>query len=336
MVARTKGWNKMTVMNQRIKIGVFGVGHLGKHHARILNALPTAELVGINDTDPQRGEEIAEREKVPYYARWEDLLEKCDAVDIVTPTTHHHCLAAPALRAGKHVFIEKPITRTLEEADDLIELAHKAGVVLQVGHIERFNSAVMEIKRVLESPRYIEVHRLSPYSPRVKDIGVVVDLMIHDLDLILSLVKSPVERCDAVGVPVLTQHEDIASARITFEDGCVANLTASRVAIEPQRRIRIFQRNTFISLDYQKQEYAVFRKLEENEKPMMGDPMPGVSRYVLHMDREEDALTTELGDFIRCVRESRPPVVSGEDGRRALALAIQVTEEARRNLQKEI
>lgn len=326
----------MIDMNQRIKVGVFGVGHLGKHHARILNALPAAELVGINDIDPQRGEEIAEREKVPYYARWEDLLEKCEAVDIVTPTTNHHCLAAPALRAGKHVFIEKPITKTLEEADELIELGNKAGVVFQVGHIERFNSAVMEIKRVLECPRYIEVHRLSPYSPRVRDIGVVVDLMIHDLDLILSLVKSPVVRCDAVGVPVLTEHEDIASARITFEDGCVANLTASRVAIEPQRRIRIFQRNTFISLDYQKQEFAVFRKLDENEKPMMGDPMPGVSRYVLHMDREEDALTTELSDFLRCIREARRPVVSGEDGRRALALAIQVTEEARRNLQKEI
>jgi predicted dehydrogenase len=320
----------------KTKVGVFGVGHLGKHHARILNNLPLAELVGVHDADPQRGEEIAEREKVPHYERWEDLLERCEAVDVVTPTTYHHSLAVPALEVGKHVFVEKPMTRTVEEADDLIRLAAKNGVVLQVGHIERFNSAVMEIKKVLDRPRFIEASRLTLYSPRVKDIGVVVDLMIHDLDLILSLVPSKVVRFDAVGVPVLTQHEDIASARITFEDGCAANLTASRVSVEPQRRIRIFQRDTYFSLDYQKQEIAVFRKLKENEERMMGDPMPGINHYVLHMNREEDALTTELSDFFRCIQEGKQPVVSGEDGRRALALAIAVTEEARRSLEADL
>ena len=323
-------------MNQRTRIGVFGVGHLGKHHARILNALPSADLVGVHDIDPQRGEEIAEREKVPYFREGEDLLEICEAADVVTPTTHHHSIAAPAVTAGKHVFVEKPMTKTLDEADDLIRLAAESGVVLQVGHIERFNSAVMEIKRVLERPRFIEAHRLSLYSPRVKDVGVVVDLMIHDLDLILSLVPSPVIRFDAVGVPVLTQFEDIANARLTFEDGCVANLTASRVSIQPQRRIRIFQRDTYISLDYQKQEIAVFRKLGENEERMMADPMPGINHYVLHMNREEDALTTELADFIRCIQEGKPPVVSGQDGRRALELAILVTEEAQRHLDREL
>jgi predicted dehydrogenase len=323
-------------MTDKLKIGVFGVGHLGKHHARILNGLPNAELVGINDVDPQRGEEIADREKVPFFAHWEDLLEQCEAIDVVTPTTNHHELAAPALKANKHVFVEKPMTRTLAEADDLIQLAREAGVVLQVGHIERFNSAVMDIKRVLTRPRFIEVHRLSQYSPRIKDVGVVIDLMIHDLDLILSLVPSQVARFDAVGVPVLTQFEDIASARLTFEDGCVANMTASRVAVEPQRRIRIFQRDMYISLDYQKQQIAVFRKYGENEKPAVGDPMPGINHYVLHMNREEDALTTELNDFIHCVQEAHRPVVSGEDGRRALDLAIQVTEEARKHLEKEL
>lgn len=322
-------------MNQRTKVGVFGVGHLGKHHARILNKLATVQLVGIHDNDPQRGEEIADREGVPYFHRWEDLLEVCEAVDVVTPTTYHHALAAPALKAGKHVFVEKPMTKTLEEADDLIRLAAGSGLVLQVGHIERFNSAVMEIKRVLDHPRFIEAHRLSLYSPRVKDIGVVVDLMIHDLDLILSLVPSRVARFDAVGVPVLTEFEDIASARLTFEDGCVANLTASRVSVQPQRRIRIFQRNTYISVDYQKQEIAVFKKLGDNEERMMGDPMPGINQYVLHMNREEDALTTELADYIRCIQEGKPPVVSGEDGRRALELAILVTEEAQKQLDQE-
>jgi predicted dehydrogenase len=320
----------------RTKIGVFGVGHLGKHHARILNAMPATELVGVHDLDPQRGEEIADREKVPYFANWEDLLDRCEAVDVVTPTTCHHTLAAPSLEAGRHVFVEKPITKTLEEADNLIHLADSSGLVLQVGHIERFNSAVMEIKRVLDHPRFIEASRLTLYSPRVKDIGVVVDLMIHDLDLILSLVPSKVVRFDAVGVPVLTQHEDIASARLTFEDGCVANLTASRVSVEPQRRIRIFQRDCYFSLDYQKQEIAVFRKLGQNDERMMGDPMPGINHYLLHMNREEDALTTELSDFIRCIQESRPPVVSGQDGRRALELAIQVTEEARRSLENDL
>lgn len=320
----------------KTKIGVFGVGHLGKHHARILNGLPTTELVGVHDLDPQRGEEIADREGVPYFARWEDLMEKCDAVDIVTPTTTHHALAAPALDAGKHVFVEKPMTHTVAEADDLIARANGTGLVLQVGHIERFNSAVMEVKKVLDSPRYIEAHRLTLYSPRVKDIGVVVDLMIHDLDLILSFVPSNVVRCDAVGVPVLTGFEDIASARIVFDDGCVANLTASRVSVEPQRRIRVFQRETYFSIDYQKQEIAVFRKLGQNEERMMGDPMPGITHYILHMNREEDALTTELSDFVRCIQEGKPPVVSGEDGRRALALAIQVTEEARRQLENEL
>ncbi|MCG3199480.1 MAG: Gfo/Idh/MocA family oxidoreductase [Candidatus Omnitrophica bacterium] len=320
----------------KTKIGVFGVGHLGKHHARILNALPSTELVGVHDVDRQRGEEIAEREGVPYFQRWEDLLDRCEAVDVVTPTTYHHALAAPALSAGKHVFVEKPMTKTVAEADDLIDLAARNNLVLQVGHIERFNSAVMEIKRVLDRPRYIEASRLTLYSPRVKDIGVVVDLMIHDLDLILSLVPSKVARFDAVGVPVLTQHEDIASARITFEDGCVANLTASRVSLEPQRRIRIFQRDSYFSLDYQKQEIAVFRKLAQNEERMMGDPLPGINHYTLHMNREEDALTTELSDFIRCVQEGKPPVVSGEDGRRALELAIQVTEEARRQSETEL
>jgi predicted dehydrogenase len=316
-------------MAEKIKIGVFGVGHLGKHHARILNGLPSCQLVGVHDSDPQRGEEIAEREGVPHFERAEDLMEKCEAVDIVTPTSTHHSLAAPAMRAGKHAFVEKPITATIAEADDLVNLARDHDVVLQVGHIERFNSAVIEIQKMLVDPRFIEAHRLTLYNPRIRDVGVVVDLMIHDLDLILALIPSPVARCDSVGVPVLTEFEDIASARITFENGCVANLTASRVSVEPQRRIRIFQRDCYFSLDYQKEEIAVFRKLQEGEDRVWGDPMPGITHHRVKMNREEDALTTELSDFLNCVLEGRRPLVSGEDGRRALALAIQVTEGAK-------
>jgi predicted dehydrogenase len=323
-------------MAEKTRVGVFGVGHLGKHHARILNHLPTTELVGVQDVDPQRGEEIAEREGVPYYTEVEALLEKCEAVDIVTPTVCHHELAVPAIEAGRHVFVEKPIAKTVEQADDLVRLAKEYDVVLQVGHIERFNSAVIEIQKMLDRPRFIEAHRLSLFSPRVKDIGVVVDLMIHDLDLILALVPSPVVRFDSVGVPVLTMFEDIASARITFQDGCVANLTASRVSVEPQRRIRIFQRDCYFSLDYQREEIAVFRKLAPDEDRVWGDPMPGITSHRIRMNREKDALTTELSDFIDCVRNGKRPVVSGEDGRRALELAIQVTEEAQRSLENDL
>jgi len=320
----------------KTRIGVVGVGHLGKHHARILGGLEKAYLVGVCDADMQRGEEIAEREGVTHYEKWEDLLEVCDTIDVVTPTTSHHPIAAAALSARKHVFVEKPITSTVEEADDLIRLAEENDVILQVGHIERFNSAIMELKGMLDRPRYIETQRLTMYSPRVKDIGVVVDLMIHDLDLILSLMASKVVRVDSVGVPVLTDHEDIASARITFEDGAVANLTASRVSIDPQRRIRIFQRDTYFSVDYQKEEISVYRKLGENEGGSWDDLMPGITHHVLKMNREEDALTTELSDFIRCVQESGTPVVSGSDGRRALDLAIRVAEEAKRSLDQDL
>ncbi len=320
-------------MPEKTKIGVFGVGHLGKHHARILNKIQRAELVGVHDVDPQRGEEIADREGVPYFNNPEQLMEKCEAVDIVTPTIHHHSLAAPALKAGLHVFVEKPITKTLADADDLIALAKERNRVLQVGHIERFNSAIMELRHILNRPRFIEGHRLTLFSPRVQDIGVVVDLMIHDLDLILALVPSKVVRCDSVGVPVLTGFADIASARIAFEDGCVANLTASRVSLEPKRRIRIFQTNAYFSLDYQKEEIAVFQKLGQNDD-RMGDPMPGITHRIIKMNREDDQLTTELNSFLECVQEGKTPVVTGDDGRRALDLAIQVTEEAERNLRK--
>jgi predicted dehydrogenase len=323
-------------MSDRTKIGVFGVGHLGKHHARVLNAIPEAELIGIHDLDSQRGEEISERENVPFFAEAEALMEKCEAADIVTPTSTHHALGVQAIEAGLHLFVEKPIAKTVEEASDLVRQARAKQVVLQVGHIERFNSAVIELRKMLERPRFIEAHRLTLYSPRVQDIGVVVDLMIHDLDLILALVSSEVVRCDAVGVPVLTGFEDIASARIAFEDGCVANLTASRVSVEPTRRIRIFQRDSYFSVDYQKEEIAVFRKLGPDEDRVWGDPMPGITHRRIKMNRQEDALTTELADFIRCIREGENPVVSGEDGLRALELAVRVTEEAQRSLEKDL
>jgi predicted dehydrogenase len=294
------------------------VGHLGRHHARLLAAMDGVDLVGVIDLDRTRAREIAET----YGTRTLDageLIGKVDAVVVATPTESHAAVAGPLLEAGIGVLVEKPLTRSLVEADQLVEAARSGGATLAVGHTERFNPAVGAARPLLTSPRFIEVHRLGTFPDRSLDIDVVFDLMIHDLDVILSVVPSPVSGIDAVGVPVLTPRIDIANVRLRFESGCIANLTASRISRERTRKIRFFQPDSYVSVDYAAQELEVWRLV----RPAAG--LPAIQGGVMPVETAEP-LGRELEDFVDAVRTRRPPGVTGEDGRRALDLAQKITE----------
>lgn len=302
-----------------VPVAVIGVGHLGKHHARIYHEnIPEAQLVCVVDKDPDVARTVAEQYGVEWRDSYYDLPPGVQAVSVVTPTETHHEIARALLARGYHVMVEKPIALTVAQAEEMIDAAELAGRVLQVGHVERFNSAVIALEQLLDVPRFVEAHRLAPFSPRVKDVGVILDLMIHDLDLILALVNSPVETIDAVGIPVLTAHEDIANARLSFTSGCVANVTVSRVSLEPMRKIRIFQQDAYFSLDYSAQELQVFKREFTEEG------RPRIIHETVGMDKQ-DALTAELASFLACVREGHRPKVGGQEGRNALALADSIT-----------
>jgi predicted dehydrogenase len=305
-------------VSDSMRIAVVGVGHLGQHHARILSEMPDVELVGVVDTDRNRVEEISERLGTKPYTNFEDLLGKVDAFSVVTPTELHGRIGARILETGHHLFIEKPITVTLEEADELIRLADQSHLVLQVGHIERFNPGMIALSEHLREPRFVEAHRLGPLPGRGHDVGVVLDLMIHDLDLVISLVKSPVVQCESFGIPVLTEQEDIANARIRFESGCVADLTVSRVTPERQRKIRIFQPDAYLSLDFLEKRLEVYRR---GRDPDTGELR--IEREVVEPP-ESDALTAELASFMHAVRTGAAPIVSGREGREALRLGLEI------------
>jgi predicted dehydrogenase len=299
-------------------MAVVGVGHLGRHHARILGEMEDVDLVGVVDVDETRAREIAEKTGTTAFTDYEDLLDRAEAFSVVAPTEIHGKLGRRILEAGRHLFIEKPITSTLDEADELIRLAEQNNLVLQVGHIERFNPAVLALGDHLREPRFVEAHRLGPLPGRGHEVGVVLDLMIHDIDLVVSLVKSPVVHCESFGVPVLTHQEDIANARLRFESGCVANLTVSRITAGKQRKIRIFQRDAYLSLDFLEKKLEVYRRV--------GGPDPSdmtIEREVIEPP-EQDALTAELSSFIRAVRTGEPPVVSGREGREALRIGLDI------------
>ena len=301
----------------RLRVGVVGVGALGQHHARVYAELPDAELVGVTDLDAARAAEIAGQHGGRAFESAEALAEAVDAVSVAVPTVDHHRLAQPLLRAGKHVLLEKPMTVSLAEADDLIAAAAASGAVLQVGHVERFNPAMDVVRAVARAPRFIEVHRLGSFSPRSLDIDVVLDLMIHDLDILLALDGSPTVQVDAVGVPVLTSKVDIANARLRFESGLIANVTASRVSAERVRKFRVFAERLYVSADFAARETQVYRLV------------PGASgRPEIAMDRtsapDEEPLRRQLAAFVAAVRERATPVVTGADGRRALALAHEI------------
>jgi predicted dehydrogenase len=244
-----------------VRVGVVGVGYVGQHHARIYSELPGVELIGVVDIDEARLQELGTRHRIQLCRDYRDLLGTVDAVSVAVPTLLHYPIAKEFLECGVDVLVEKPIARSLAQADELVEIAKADDRIFQVGHIERFNGAVKALEDIVRSPGFIECHRLGPFAHRNTDVDVVLDLMIHDIDIILNLIKSPVIAVTAVGVPVISDQVDIANARLQFESGCVANLTASRVSVERVRRIRIFQRDTFISLDYSQQEITIYHRI---------------------------------------------------------------------------
>ena len=299
---------------QPIRVGVIGTGHLGKHHARIIAEMPNAELVGVVDVNEAVGRPIAEKFQVPFFEDFQSLEGLVDAVTIVVPTSIHHRVASFFLERNVHTFIEKPITKTLEEATDLLATAGKKQLTLQVGHVERFNAAIIKLRSLTDCPRFIECQRMGPFSSRIQDVGVVQDLMIHDIDIVLSLVRSPIKRVDAVGIPVLTENEDIANAHIVFENGCIANLTASRVSEEVIRKLRVFELDKYCSLDYANQAISVRRKSNLEEK---------IIKEELEVHKAEP-LRLELEHFIECCREHKKPLVTIEDGKNALEVALEI------------
>jgi predicted dehydrogenase len=301
------------------RVAVVGVGALGQHHARVYAELPEARLVGVYDTDPERAASVAQRYGVRAFEHLRDLLPEVDAVSVAVPTVDHHRVAHALLEAGKDVLVEKPIAATLDEADDLIALTASRRAVLQVGHIERFNPAVDVLKAHAAHPRFIEVHRLGSFSPRSLDIDVVLDLMIHDLDIVLALDGTEPLQIDAVGVPVLTARVDIANARLRFASGLIANLTASRVSAERVRKFRVFSPKRYISVDFTAREAQVYRLLEDDQ----GRPDISIERTAAP---DEEPLRRQLAAFLRAVSDRSEPVVSGADGRRALALALTILE----------
>ena len=308
-----------------MKVGVIGVGHVGYHHARVYSDLSGVTLAGVSDTDEERVEKAAADFATEGFSRYEPLLERVDAVSVAVPTSLHYGVGKSCLEAGVSTLIEKPLCADLAQADELVELARNRGLTLQVGHVERFNGAVRKLAEVIEKPRFIECHRLSPYPSRGDDVGVVLDLMIHDVDIVLSLVKSEVTETDAIGVPVFSPHEDIANARLKFANGCVANLTASRVSVDRMRKIRVFGSDTYVSVRYADQEVKVYRKRDDMLRQGL-DPMSCIDIEVLPVDKEEP-LRAELASFVQCVETGEQPVVSGEDGRDALRLATEITEQ---------
>ena len=314
----------------KVKVGIIGVGYLGMQHARITSYLEEAELTAVADIDFKKALEIGNRHGVKYYQNFEDMLDEIDAGIVATPTSDHFRISMDLLRRGKHVLVEKPITETIEQAEQLVDMARRNGLILQVGHLERFNPAVEAVGTMISDPKFIEVQRLGSFSARSLDVDVVLDLMIHDLDIILDLIKDEVSVIRSSGIHVLSDKVDIANARLEFKNGTVANLTASRVSLgEPVRKIRIFQPESYISLDYSKKEMAVFTLGPGSED----DPMSRIRIEQVPID-DEDALRTELAAFAQAVQTRETPAVTGADGRRALHAAMQVHEEIRKSLKK--
>jgi len=301
-----------------LRVGVVGVGHLGQHHARLLSGMPEATLVAVVDTDAARAQEVGGRYGVAGTAHWRDLVGRVDAVSIAVPTVAHCEVALRCIEAGMAVLVEKPMAASVQEADAIIEAAARRGVTLGVGHTERFNPAAAAALPFVSRPRFVEVHRLGTFPERSLDIDVIFDLMIHDLDLLLTSVGSDVVDLEVVGVNVLTPKADIANARIRFASGCIANLTASRISREKVRKARFFQQDAYVSIDFGAREAEMYRLLRGNGRPVIqGGPIP-VS--------PEEPLQRELADFVSAVRAGRAPTVSGAAGREALALATRIAD----------
>ncbi len=317
---------------KRLKAGIVGVGHIGRFHTRHLSNHKNWSCEGILDMNSERGEVIADEFKVPLMTSYRDLLDKVDAIFITSPTDSHHILAEEALMAGKHIFIEKPITSSISEAEELVKLAERKGLKIQVGHIERFNPALLALEDIDLQPRFIEAHRLVGFVPRGLNNPVVHENMIHDIDIILSLVKSPVVDIRASGVTVVSQHADMANARLTFENGCVANVTASRVSLGPMRKMRIFQPETYITIDFQAGTTEMYQ-LHAGEAPEGAErsiPLEGSDKQIIYRNLvpdERDAMYAEQAAFAWSIHHDSVPVVSGRDGLEALRIAEQINQQ---------
>jgi predicted dehydrogenase len=310
----------MQQATQTIRTAVIGVGYLGRFHAQKYASMPGCTLVGVADPQASARTAVAAELGVPEFADHRELIGRVDAVSVVTHTPAHYTVAADFLRAGVHVLVEKPVTETVAQARELIALAASAGRVLQVGHLERFNAVILAAESQLRNPRFLECHRLAPFRERGTDVNVVLDLMIHDIDIVQSIVRSPLSSIDAVGTPVFSDEIDIANARLRFENGCVANVTASRVSLKTERKLRIFQDDAYISMDLQQKVLTVIRKRPADAPP---GPLP-VTIEEQNLD-QGDALRAEIESFIACIRTGGMPVVSGEDGLRALETASRIT-----------
>jgi len=304
-----------------VRVGVIGVGYLGQHHARVYSELPGVELVGVVDINKERAKEVAERYFTSAFFDYQDLFGKVDAVSIVVPTVIHRDIAGRFIEQGINILIEKPVTTSLEEARELMEMANKKNVVLQVGHIERFNSAVVELSKIVDHPIFIDCSRMGPYVNRNTDVGVVLDLMIHDIDIVMSIVRDKVVKINASGYPVFSREEDIANAQLVFSNGCIANLTASRITRKKIRRMEVTQLDSFISIDYLEQELAVYKKTSSSFPYLLMEKPP--------MQKGEP-LRLELEHFIKCVRNGEKPLVGLEEGTNALEVALNILEEIKK------
>ena len=301
----------------QVCVGVIGVGYLGEHHARIYSEMDGVQLVGVVDPEEDRGRSVAEKTACRFFGELKELLGEVQAVSIAAPTSFHFDLSLFCLEKKIDVLLEKPMTVTIGEADRLIEEADRNKRILQIGHLERFNGGIRKLKEVVKEPRFIESHRLGPFQDRGTDVDVILDLMIHDIDILLDLVQSRVKELRAVGTPVISPNIDIANARIEFENGCVANVTASRVSLKKERKIRIFQPDTYITLDYQLQEVDIYRRVTE------ANIAPRILMEKLKTEKDEP-LRVQLEAFIRSVQNRSQPVISGVEGREALKVALKI------------
>ncbi|GAA5138537.1 Gfo/Idh/MocA family oxidoreductase [Prosthecobacter algae] len=309
---------------QPFRIGVAGVGAIGKNHARIMAEIAARSEGGVvfaavYDADPARAADFAAQYNTLAASDLGDFASRVDAATVAVPTIYHRRVAEPLMEKGVHVMVEKPISESYAEAQAMIELAQAKNVILQVGHIERFNPVLRQLEERMDQPRFIEVHRLSPFPNRSMDIGVVLDVMIHDIEIVLHLVKSPLIQIDAVGIPVLTKREDIANARLKFANGCIANITASRISPEKMRKIRVFQQDSYLSLDYQEQSGWIYRK----------DGMQ-IVREAVEVEKDEP-LKLEIAAFVECSRHGKRPVVTGQEGAEAVRIALEITDQIEKN-----
>lgn len=312
----------MKKSKKKLRVGVIGTGYLGKFHAEKYARMDDVDLVGIADINKSQAEKIAKQYSVRAYTNHKDILNKVDAVSIVVPTPAHFKVSRDFLKHNVDVLIEKPITTTIEEADELIGFAESKGLIIQVGHLERFNPAVIALRDYVKKPMFIESHRLSTYKERATDVSVVLDLMIHDIDIISNFVRSKIKSIHAAGIPVISGHVDIANARLEFENGCVANVTASRISTRDKRKIRLFQKDAYISVDFANHEITIVKQSEKDESSII--PGMGINQLCF---TKTDALDDELKSFVKAVKTRKSPEVTGQVGRSALKIALSIMQQ---------